>query len=98
MWRRGISRKFRRAIHDPATVTAMFEDYRAGVGIDSADEEADPTAGQRVPCPLLVLSAGSTVQRSAGLRGGHSIDFGHHMAEESPDEPDVALITLLRVR
>lgn len=76
----------------------MLEDYRAGVGIDRADEEADPAAGQRVACPLLVLQAGPTVERSAGLRGGHSIDFGHHMAEESPDEPAVALITLLRVR
>jgi haloacetate dehalogenase len=26
--------EFRRAIHDPATVHAMLEDYRAGLGID----------------------------------------------------------------
>jgi hypothetical protein len=62
---------FHRAVHDPATVTAMLEDYRAGVGIDSADDEADPAAGRCVTNP---------------------------MAEKSPDEPAVALITLLRVR
>ena len=27
---------FRRAIHDPATVAAMLEDYRAGLGVDRA--------------------------------------------------------------
>ena len=29
------------AIHDPATVHAMIEDYRAGVSIDRAHDEAD---------------------------------------------------------
>jgi hypothetical protein len=31
-------------------------------------------------------------------RGGPSIDSGHHMAEEAPDEPTGALIAFLRVR
>jgi haloacetate dehalogenase len=38
---------FRRAIADPATVHAMLEDYRAGLTVDRAAEEADrpPDAG-----------------------------------------------------
>ena len=43
------------AIHDPATVRAMLEDYRAGLGVDRADDEADRAAGRRVACPMLVL-------------------------------------------
>ncbi len=43
------------AIHDPATVRAMLEDYRAGLGVDRAAEEADRAAGRRVTCPTLVL-------------------------------------------
>jgi haloacetate dehalogenase len=74
----------------------MLEDYRAGVGIDRADEEADPAAGG--VSPARSSSCRPTVEQSTGLRGGHSIGFGHHMAEEAPDDLAVVLITLLRVR
>ena len=36
---------FRRAVRDPATVHAMLEDYRAGLGVDRADDDADKAAG-----------------------------------------------------
>ena len=103
--------EFRRAIHDPATVTAMLEEYRAGVGIDRAHEEADRAVGRRVTCPLLVLWSSRDDPEylygdplsvwhpwSTDLRGGHSIDSGHHIAEEAPDELAAALIKFLRVR
>ena len=45
---------YRRAIHDPETVHAMCEDYRAGLGIDRAHDDADRAAGRRVRCPTLV--------------------------------------------
>lgn len=32
---------YRRAIHDPDTVHAMMEDYRAGLGIDRAHDDDD---------------------------------------------------------
>ena len=48
---------YRRAIHDPATVHAMCEDYRAGLGLDRAHDDADRAAGRRVACPTLVLWA-----------------------------------------
>jgi haloacetate dehalogenase len=98
---------YHRAIHDPATVHAMVEDYRAGLGIDRAHEEDDRRAGRRVTCPTLMLwSARDDLETLHGnplviwqswaddLRGG-SIDSGHHMAEESPDELAVRLSEFL---
>jgi haloacetate dehalogenase len=87
-----------RAIHDPATVHAMCEDYRAGLGIDRAHDEADRAAGRRVACPTLVVWAlqddledlygdplAVWTPWAADLRGA-TIDSGHHMAEEAPEE------------
>ncbi len=48
---------YQRAIHDPATVHAMCEDYRAGLTIDRQHDEADRQAGRRVACPVLALWA-----------------------------------------
>ena len=88
---------FRRAIHDPATVHGMLEDYRAGLGIDRAHDAADRHAGATLACPVLVLwSRRDDLEALYGdvlevwrpwardLRG-HAIDSGHHMAEEAPD-------------
>jgi haloacetate dehalogenase len=88
---------WRRAVHDPATVQAMMEDYRAGLGLDRRHDDEDRRAGRRVACPTLVLWATGddladlygdvlAVWRSwaPDLRGG-PIDSGHHMAEEAPD-------------
>jgi haloacetate dehalogenase len=46
---------FRDAIHDPATVRTMCEDYRAGLTVDRAHDDADRRAGRRVACPTLAL-------------------------------------------
>ena len=86
------------AIHDPATVHAMLEDYRAGLGIDRTHDEASRQAGQRVACPLLVLWAGHddlealhgdplAVWRPWAGQGlqGRRLPCGHHMAEEAPE-------------
>jgi haloacetate dehalogenase len=75
----------------------MLEDYRAGLTVDRQHEEADRAAGRHVRSPLLVLWSKRddledlygdplTIWRSWGgdLRG-HSIDSGHHMAEQAPD-------------
>ncbi|MGY1804940.1 alpha/beta fold hydrolase [Blastococcus sp. SYSU D00922] len=96
------------AINDPATVHAMVEDYRAGLGVDRAAEEADRAAGRRVACPTLVLwSARDDLEDLHGdprsiwagwttdLRGGGAIDSGHHMAEEAPEELVAALLPFL---
>lgn len=89
---------FRAAIHDPAVVHGMLEDYRAGLGIDRAHDEADRQAGRKIACPLLVLwSLRDDLELLYGdvlgvwrnwaddLRG-RGIDSGHHVAEEAPEE------------
>ena len=92
-----------RAIHDPAVVRAMCEDYRAGLGIDRAHDEDDRAAGQRVTCPMLF--AWSLRDDMEQLYGdplaiwrawaidvrGVAIDSGHHMAEEAPEPLAAAL-------
>ncbi|WP_422774791.1 alpha/beta fold hydrolase [Plantactinospora sp. WMMC1484] len=96
-------REFRDAIHDPDTVRAMLEDYRAGLGIDRAHEEADRRAGRTVRCPTLFLW--STRDDMADLYGdplavwrpwvddlrGAPIESGHHVAEENPEGLAAAL-------
>ncbi len=86
------------AIHDPQTVHAMCEDYRAGLGIDRAHDDADRRAGRRVGCPTLLLWAAKDDLEDlygdplAVWRGwaedlrGRSLDGGHHLAEEVPEE------------
>lgn len=88
---------FRTAIHDPATVHGMIEDYRAGLGIDRQHDEEDRAARRMLECPLLVLWSARddledlygdilAIWRSwaADVRG-HSLNCGHHMAEEAPE-------------
>jgi haloacetate dehalogenase len=94
---------FHRAIHDPATVAAMLEDYRAGLGVDRAHDDADRAAGRRITCPTMVLwSSDDDLEDLYGdvlgvwrpwttdLRG-HAIKSGHHMAEENPEDLAAAL-------
>src|ERR1700712_1531904 len=45
---------YRAAISNPDTVRAMLEDYRAGLGVDRAADDADRAAGRRISCPTLV--------------------------------------------
>jgi haloacetate dehalogenase len=99
---------FRAAIHDPETVHAMVEDYRAGLGIDRAHDEADRAAGRTVACPMLLLwSLRDDLEELygdplavwrpwAGDLRGHGIDAGHHVAEEAPEELADALSEFLR--
>jgi haloacetate dehalogenase len=87
---------YRQAIHDPETVHAMMEDYRAGLGIDRALDDADASAGRRIICPVLVLWAskddmvdlyGDPVaiwRRWASDVRGKGIESGHHIAEDAP--------------
>lgn len=98
---------YQRAIHDPATVHAMCEDYRAGLGPDRAADDADRAAGRRIPCPVLVLwgSRSDLVdlyddpvavwrQWADDVRG-HPIACGHHLAEEAPTALAAALLDFL---
>jgi haloacetate dehalogenase len=87
---------YRRAVHDPDTVHAMIEDYRAGLGIDRDHDDADRAAGRRIGCPLLFLWAARddledlygdplAIWRDwADDVRGQPVDCGHHIAEEAP--------------
>lgn len=88
--------EWRLAMRDPNVVRAMLEDYRAGITIDRAHEEADRRAGRRLTMPLLVLWSlrddledlyGDPLliwKSWAGNVRGFGIDSGHHIAEEAP--------------
>jgi len=85
-------------------VHGMCEDYRAGLRVDRAADDADRAAGRRVACPVLVLWATvTTCRRSMGDPlavwrdwadevTGHVVESGHHLAEGAPD----ALVAALR--
>lgn len=103
----GAYEDYRRAIHDPATVHAMCEDYRAGLGPDREADEADRAAGRRIACPLLFVwserddmvdlygdPAAIWRDWASDVRTA-SIDCGHHMAEEAPDELAAELCAFL---
>lgn len=100
--------EWREATRDPAVVRAMLEDYRAGLTVDRADEEADRAAGRRLRMPLLMLwSLRDDLERLYGdplaiwhdwaddVRG-HGIDSGHHVAEEAPEALTDALAEFFR--
>jgi haloacetate dehalogenase len=89
---------FQVAIHDPETVHGMLEDYRAGLGIDRDHDEANRKAGKQIVCPTLigwslkddlkelygdVLAVWKPWARNLQ---GFSINCGHHVAEEAPEE------------
>lgn len=91
------------AIHNPQTVHAMMEDYRAGATIDREHDEADRAAGKRIACPSFIIWAkrddleqlyGDPLEPwrawTHDVRG-RAIDYGHHIAEEAPVELAAAL-------
>jgi haloacetate dehalogenase len=95
------------ALRDPAVVHGMCEDYRAGLRIDRAHEEADRAAGRQIACPMLLLAATEddidihgdpeTIWRSwvAGELRSAPIHSGHHQAEQAPKELAQALLQFL---
>lgn len=89
---------YRAQLDDPAFVTAMCEDYRAGAGIDREHDDAD--RGRRViACPVLALWAGAGAlpllyddplepwRAYAPDVTGRAVDgASHFLVEDAPDE------------
>ena len=86
-----------RSVHNPETIHAMCEDYRAGATIDFELDEADRRAGRRIECPVLALWAGrDELERWYDVLAiwrewaddvrGRPLDCGHFLAEEAPEE------------
>lgn len=85
-----------RCIHQPGTIHAMCEDYRAGATIDYELDEADRGI-KKISCPVLALwSAQGELPKWYDVLSiwrdwaddveGRGIDCGHFLAEEAPDE------------
>jgi haloacetate dehalogenase len=83
------------AFRDPKCIAASCEDYRAAATIDIQHDNDDGTA--IIECPLHVLWGAKGVIEARfdclalwRLRArnvtGHTLDCGHYMAEELPDE------------
>jgi haloacetate dehalogenase len=93
--------EYLRCCHNPATIHAMCEDYRAGATIDYQLDEAD-RGRQRISCPLLALwSKRGELDRWYDVPAiwrdwaddvsGTAIDCGHYLAEEAPEATYAAL-------
>lgn len=86
------------AARDPMAIVGMCEDYRAAATIDLDHDRASRLAGDKVRCPLLALwGAKGKIgdwydalslwrQYCSGQVTGGSIDSGHYLAEEAPDD------------
>ena len=97
--------EYLRAIHNPDTIHAMCEDYRANATYDYELDEADRLAGRKIQCPVLVLWARQddleelygdplAIWREwADDVQGWGLDCGHYLAEEAPEETYKALHT-----
>ena len=89
------------SVHNPETIHAICEDYRAAATIDTKLDEAD-RARRKITCPTLVLWGLQTKLQEwydvlsiwrdwAENVQGHGIDCGHYLAEEAPEETYEAL-------
>ena len=88
-------REYVRCFSDPAAIHASCEDYRAAATIDLVHDEED--LSKKIACPLLVLWGGKGFvhrtydvietwkEKAVDVRGG-TLDCGHFLPEEKPDE------------
>ena len=93
-----------RAVASPSVQHAMCEDYRAGLGVDRAADDHDRLVGRQIVSPLLVLwgSKDDLAELYDDVLGiwrtwatavtGQSLNAGHHMSEEAPEELARALL------
>jgi len=97
---------YRTFVQDYSRITAMCEDYRAGATLDRIADDADRAAGKTITCPMLVLwgSVGIPSASSDPLGlwkpyapgiTGQSIEGGHFLPEENPDDTGAALAAFL---
>lgn len=89
----------------PGTIHAICEDYRAAAGVDLEHDAAD--SNRAVDAPLLALWGGKSVvgelydvlatwRDKATRVHGHSLDCGHTLQEEAPEQCAAALLAFLR--
>ena len=86
--------EYRKAFRNPATIHAICEDYRAGIGCDCDFDSADRSANRKIRAPLLVMWGAKGRQPGNQVidiwRGwaedvrGCGVDSGHFIPEENP--------------
>ena len=97
---------YRAMFREPARISAMCADYRAGATFDNDADNADRTAGKMIEPPLLALwgTAGLAASAATPLDTwkkwakdvrGTGIDSGHFIPEENPREALAALLPFL---
>ena len=98
------------AVANPATITAMCEDYRAATTIDLDHDRESRAHSRKITCPTLVLwgdrgLVGNLYDPLAVWRGycantldGQPITSGHYLAEEAPEATFAALRQFLSSR
>jgi haloacetate dehalogenase len=90
------------ALRDPLRVHALCEDYRAGAYADFEHDKADLEAAKKITSPLHVvwgsrgIASGGAAPVQAWLRWaisvtGDSIEAGHFMCEENPEDTKKAI-------
>jgi haloacetate dehalogenase len=87
---------YRAQAADPARVSAMCADYRAGATVDRALDEADRTAGRRIAAPLRFIWAADGFPARTGdplaiwrcwaddVTGSEIAGVGHFAMDEAP--------------
>jgi haloacetate dehalogenase len=92
-----------RVFSNATAIHASCEDFRAAADIDLEMDEADEEAGKKIECPLHVLWGGkgavgslwdvlaSWREKCAASVTGKSLDCGHFLAEETPQDVLTAL-------
>ncbi|KAL0934414.1 alpha beta hydrolase fold protein [Colletotrichum truncatum] len=87
-------------LEDPAAVHSMCNDYRASATLDMEEAEADLKAGRLIQSPLMVLwgkhgviekcfdavKEWRDVTNKDVLVQGHSVESGHYIPEQAPDD------------
>lgn len=100
---------YRTQARDPAHLTAMCADYRAGATFDRTLDEADRAAGRKIDAPLHFLWARSGFPAQTGDPAAiwrdwansvtdSSCDTGHFVMEENPAAVRTAFLTHFGVR
>jgi haloacetate dehalogenase len=97
--------EYLRCFQDPATIHGTCEDYRAAATIDREDDRGD--LNLQIKCPLLVLWGKKGLierkydvleiwrKRAVKVRG-KSLNCGHFLPEEAPEETYLALREFLK--
>jgi haloacetate dehalogenase len=95
--------EYRRCFSKPAVIHASCEDYRAGATLDCQHDATDRDNNHRISCPMLALwgAQGRAARRGSMLDiwrnwatdvQGESLDCGHFLPEEQPEQTVKRLI------